>query len=148
MAVPTDLKYTKSHEWVKIEGDLAVAGITEFAVKALSDLVYVDLPELADLTEKGHPYAEVESVKAVADVLAPVSGEVEEINEDLVDQMTTWRHSGFSVHHGVRLDASTALVPDPVPDCECSSGLSAEAGRMGLGCGHSVAAPRSFPSIC
>jgi glycine cleavage system H protein len=87
MAVPTELKYTKSHEWVKIEGDIAVTGITEFAVKALSDLVYVDLPEIADLTEKGHPYAEVESVKAVADVMAPVSGEVEEINEDLVDNL-------------------------------------------------------------
>ncbi len=87
MPVPDDRKYTKSHEWVKIEGDLAVTGITEFAVKALADLVYVDLPEIADLTEKGHPFAEVESVKAVADVYAPVSGEVEEINEDLVDHL-------------------------------------------------------------
>ena len=87
MAVPADLKYTKSHEWVKIEGKSAVTGITDFAVKALSDLVYVDLPEIADLTEKGHPYAEVESVKAVADVLAPLSGEIEEINEEVVDNL-------------------------------------------------------------
>ena len=88
MDVPGDLKYTASHEWVRIEGEIAVTGITEFAVKALSDLVYVDLPEIADLTEKGHPYAEVESVKAVADVLAPISGEVEEINEEVVDNLS------------------------------------------------------------
>lgn len=87
MAVPADLKYTKSHEWVKIEGKVITTGITEFAVKALSDLVYVDLPEIADLTEKGHPYAEVESVKAVADVLAPISGEIDEINEEVVDNL-------------------------------------------------------------
>ncbi|MEN8151058.1 MAG: glycine cleavage system protein GcvH [Planctomycetota bacterium] len=95
MAVPEDLQYTKSHEWVKIEGDVATAGITEFAVKALSDLVYVDLPEIADLTEKGHPYAEVESVKAVADVNSPISGEVESINEDLVDNLDQLANDPF-----------------------------------------------------
>jgi glycine cleavage system H protein len=87
MPVPEELKYTKSHEWVRIEGDIAVTGITEFAVKALSDLVYVDMPEIEDLTEKGHPYAEIESVKAVADVNSPISGEVAEINEALVDSL-------------------------------------------------------------
>jgi glycine cleavage system H protein len=87
MEVPGDLKYTKSHEWVKIDGDVAKTGITHFAVDALSDLVYVDMPEIADLTEKGHPYAEVESVKAVADVYAPLSGEIDSINEELVDNL-------------------------------------------------------------
>jgi glycine cleavage system H protein len=87
MAVPADLKYTKTHEWVKIQDKVVITGITEFAVKALSDLVYVDLPEIADLTEKGHPYAEVESVKAVADVHSPISGEVDEINEAVVDNL-------------------------------------------------------------
>jgi glycine cleavage system H protein len=87
MAVPADLKYTKTHEWVKIQDKVVITGITDFAVKALSDLVYVDLPEIADLTEKGHPYAEVESVKAVADVHSPISGEVDEINEAVVDNL-------------------------------------------------------------
>ena len=95
MSVPEELQYTKSHEWVKIEGDIATTGITEFAVKALSDLVYVDLPEIADLTEKGHPYAVVESVKAVADVNAPISGEVESINEDLVDNLDQLANDPF-----------------------------------------------------
>jgi glycine cleavage system H protein len=87
MDVPADLKYTKNHEWVRIQGNVATVGITEFAVKALSDLVYVDLPELEDLTEKGHPFAEIESVKAVADVYAPLSGEVASVNEELVDNL-------------------------------------------------------------
>jgi glycine cleavage system H protein len=87
MGVPADCKFTKNHEWVKIDGNVATVGITEFAVKALSDLVYVDLPELEDLTEKGHPFAEVESVKAVADVYAPLSGEVAKVNEELVDNL-------------------------------------------------------------
>ena len=68
MSRPDDVKYSKSHEWLKVEGNMAIVGITDFAVKALNDLVYVDLPEVEDLTEKGHPFAEVESVKAVADI--------------------------------------------------------------------------------
>ncbi|MHC4472520.1 MAG: glycine cleavage system protein GcvH [Planctomycetota bacterium] len=95
MPVPEELKYTKSHEWVKIEGEVAVTGITEFAVKALSDLVYVDMPEIEDLTERGHPYAEIESVKAVADVNAPLSGEVAEINETLVENLDDLSNDPF-----------------------------------------------------
>lgn len=95
MSVPKDLKYTKSHEWVKIDGDIATTGITEFAVKALSDLVYVDMPEIEDLTEKGHPYAEIESVKAVADVHAPISGEVAEINETLAENLDDLSNDPF-----------------------------------------------------
>ncbi len=87
MSRPDDVKYSKSHEWVKVDGDVAMVGITDFAVKALNDLVYVDLPEVEDLTEKAHPFAEVESVKAVADVYCPVSGEVIEINEELSENL-------------------------------------------------------------
>ncbi|MHC4861875.1 MAG: glycine cleavage system protein H, partial [Planctomycetota bacterium] len=68
---------------------------TEFAVKALSDLVYVDMPEIEDLTERGHPYAEIESVKAVADVNAPLSGEVAEINETLVENLDDLSNDPF-----------------------------------------------------
>jgi glycine cleavage system H protein len=84
---PDDLRYSKTHEWVRMDKDIATAGITDFAVQSLSDLVYVDLPEVTDLLEQGQPYAEVESVKAVADVYAPLSGEIVEINEALADNL-------------------------------------------------------------
>lgn len=84
---PDDLKFTKSHEWVRIEKDIATTGITDFAVKQLSDLVYVDMPQVTDLLEQGQPYAEVESVKAVSDVYAPLSGEIVEINEEIGDNL-------------------------------------------------------------
>jgi glycine cleavage system H protein len=87
MSRPEDLKYAKSHEWVKVEDDVVTIGITDHAVHLLNDLVYVDLPEVADLTEKGHPFAEVESVKAVADIYAPISGEVIEINEAVSENL-------------------------------------------------------------
>ncbi len=112
MAVPADLKYTKSHEWVKIEDKVVITGITEFAVKALSDLVYVDLPEIADLTEKGHPYAEIESVKAVADVHAPISGEVDEINEEVVDNLDFLAHDPYGKGWLAKIQIS---YPDELP---------------------------------
>jgi glycine cleavage system H protein len=89
MSVPKDLKYTRTHEWIRVEGNVAVSGITDHAVKMLSDLVYVDLPELGDLTEKGHPYATVESVKAAEEINAPISGEIETVNEALIDSLET-----------------------------------------------------------
>ena len=84
---PRELKYAKTHEWVRIENDIATSGITDFAVKSLSDLVYVDMPEVTDLLEQAQPYLEVESVKAVADVYAPLSGEIVEINEAIADDL-------------------------------------------------------------
>ena len=85
MEVRAELKYTKSHEWVKEEGDTAYIGITDFAQDALGDLVFVNLPEVGDKVEVGEPFADVESVKAVSDVYSPVTGVVLEINEELLD---------------------------------------------------------------
>lgn len=84
---PDDIKYARTHEWVRIENDIATTGITDHAVKELSDLVYVDLPEVTDLLEQRQPYAEVESVKAVSDVYAPLSGEIVEVNESIGDDL-------------------------------------------------------------
>lgn len=84
---PEDLKYTESHEWAKVEGDVVATGFTEFAVTHLSDLVFIDLPEVGDTVTQNESYAEVESVKAVADVNAPVSGEIVEVNEALSDDV-------------------------------------------------------------
>ena len=85
MSTPTELKYSKSHEWVKEEGDVMVIGLTDFAQSELGDLVFVNLPEEGDEVEAGEAFGDVESVKAVSDVFSPVSGEVCEINEELLD---------------------------------------------------------------
>ena len=82
---PSDLKFTKTHEWVRIDGDTATVGITDFAVEHLGDLVFVDLPEAGRVLEAGEVCAEVESVKAVGEVMTPVGGEVLESNDDLAD---------------------------------------------------------------
>ena len=76
-------RFTKDHEWVRLDGDLAVVGITDFAQSQLGDVVYVELPELGRRLEQGKAAAVVESVKAASDVFAPVSGEVAEVNEAL-----------------------------------------------------------------
>ena len=82
---PTDLHYTKQHEWVRVSGDVATVGITDYAQKELGDVVYVDLPRVETKVEQGKVMGSVESVKAVSDVYAPVSGEVVEINGLLAD---------------------------------------------------------------
>ncbi|MBS1717768.1 MAG: glycine cleavage system protein GcvH [Armatimonadetes bacterium] len=80
MNVPADLKYTSSHEWVKMEGDIATIGITDHAQSELGDIVYVDLPEVGRAVKAGDTFGSIESVKTVSDVYAPVSGEVVEVN--------------------------------------------------------------------
>ena len=85
MEVREGLLYSKSHEWVKEEGDIAVIGLTDYAQSELGDLVFVNLPEEGDEISVGEAFSDVESVKAVSDVYAPVSGTVCEINEELMD---------------------------------------------------------------
>ena len=85
MNYPVELKYTKDHEWLKMEGDIAVVGISDFAQDALGDVVFINLPEVGDTVTAGESFGDVESVKAVSDVNSPVTGVVVEINEDLSD---------------------------------------------------------------
>ncbi len=82
---PNELKYTKEHEWIKIEGDLAVIGITDYAQDSLGDVVYLELPEEGDSITRDEGFGVVESVKAVSDLYAPLSGAVSEINDSLVE---------------------------------------------------------------
>ncbi len=82
---PEDLKYTKSHEWIRVEGNLGTVGITAHAVEQLGDITYVGLPMEGDEVAKGEPFGSVESVKAQSDVYAPVSGVVKKVNEPLED---------------------------------------------------------------
>ncbi len=83
MTAPDNLRYTPDHEWVLLEGDIVTVGITDHAQQELSDVVFVELPDMGDI-EKGSPCAVVESVKAASDIYAPISGEIVEINLDLV----------------------------------------------------------------
>lgn len=80
-----DLKFTKEHEWLNIDGDTATVGITDYAQKELGDVVYVELPPIGDTFAKGEACSSIESVKAVSDIYAPVSGEIVDVNSDLED---------------------------------------------------------------
>ena len=83
--IPAELRYTKSHEWASLDGDIATIGITDFAQDALGDVVYFDAPEVGDELSKGESFGEVESVKAVSDIYAPFDGEIVEVNDKLDD---------------------------------------------------------------
>ena len=85
MENPKDLKYGKEHEWVKAEGGIATVGITDFAQKQLTDIVFIELPEKGKHATQSKPIAVVESIKSVSDVFAPVSGEIVEVNKELAD---------------------------------------------------------------
>jgi glycine cleavage system H protein len=85
MNVPEDLKYTKEHEWARVDGDRVIVGITDFAQDALGDVVYVDVPETGTQVKAGEPFGEVESTKSVSDVYAPVSGTIVDRNAQLAD---------------------------------------------------------------
>lgn len=91
-----DLRYADSHEWVKLEGDVATIGITDYAQHALGDIVYVDMPEVGDEVTAGEEFGAVESVKAASDLISPVSGEVIEINETLEDEPALVNQDAFS----------------------------------------------------
>ena len=86
MKIPEDLKYTKDHEWVKIEGDTATVGITEFAQGELGDIVYVEVETVDETLDREEVFGTVEAVKTVSDLFAPLSGEVIEFNESLEDE--------------------------------------------------------------
>ena len=84
--IPADLQYTKTHEWIRIEGSQATVGISDYAQDALGDVVYLELPDVGASYEAGAPFGAVESVKAASDLYIPVAGEVIEVNEPLINQ--------------------------------------------------------------
>ncbi|GAA4849934.1 glycine cleavage system protein GcvH [Algivirga pacifica] len=89
MNFPEELKYTKDHEWVKIDGEFAYVGITDFAQKELGDIVYVDISEEGEEVDLGEVFGSVEAVKTVSDLFMPLSGEIVEVNEGLEDAPET-----------------------------------------------------------
>lgn len=92
---PNDRSYLKSHEWCKIDGNVATIGISDYAVSHLSDLVFLDLPNKGTNVTAGESFGEIESVKAVSDIYSPVSGEVLEVNKDLPDNLEWLSQDAF-----------------------------------------------------
>jgi len=82
---PEDNLYTKDHEWISVQGEIGIVGITDYAQKELGDVVYVDLPEVGDAFETNEPFGSIESVKAVSEVFCPVAGEIVDVNSKLED---------------------------------------------------------------
>ena len=115
---PDDLLYHREHDWARIDGDEAVIGVTWFAVDALGELVHFEPPELGSTIAKDKPYGEVESVKAVSDLIAPLSGEVLEVNEKVVDAPETVNEDPYGEGWLVRLRLADAGERDALLDVE------------------------------
>src|SRR4051794_38600 len=94
-STPTDRRYTTEHEWIKIDGDVATIGITEFAQSELGDVTYVETPQVGQTLDKGQAFGVVESVKAVSDIYAPVAGEVIAVNDALANSPETVNASPY-----------------------------------------------------
>jgi len=116
--IPNDRRYLETHEWAKQEGDVVVVGITDYAVKHLTDLVFVDLPDLGDQLSRGERFGEIESVKAVSDLNAPVSGEVVEVNEQLQDQLELIGESPYEKGWMIKVRMEEAELPAEMLDAE------------------------------
>lgn len=118
MKNPDDRKYTKEHEWVKVEGDVATCGITDFAQHALTDIVFVELPDVGKQVEQMKPAGAVESVKSVSDIYAPVSGEIVEVNETLTGAPETVNNSPFEEGWMFKIKVSDAAQVDSLMSAE------------------------------
>ncbi len=104
--VPQDLRYTKEHEWIRVEGDLATVGITDYAAHQLGDIVFVELPEVGRKVDQFSPVGVIESVKAVSDLFAPVGGDVVEINAELSTRPELLNSEPFGAGWMVRIHLS------------------------------------------
>ncbi len=113
---PDDLRYHPEHDWARVDGDEAVLGITWYAQDSLGELVLFDGPEVGAMLTKGKAYAEVESVKAVSDVVAPLSGEVLEVNQKTVDEPETVNEDPYGKGWLVRVRVSDAGEADQLMD--------------------------------
>ena len=123
---PDDLKYHDEHDWARFEGDEAVLGITWFAADALGELVHFEAPEAGSTVTKDQSYGEVESVKAVSDVIAPLSGEVLEVNQAVVDAPETVNEDPYGAGWLVRIRLSDAGEADALLDVDAYKAHVAE----------------------
>jgi glycine cleavage system H protein len=115
---PSDLKYHEEHDWARIDGDTATFGVTWYAQDQLGELVFFDPPEVGATVTKDAPYAEVESVKAVSDVIAPLSGEIVEVNETLADAPESINDDPYGTGWMVRVRLTQQSEVDALMDAD------------------------------
>ena len=123
---PDDLKYHREHDWARIDGDEAVLGITWFAQDALGELVHYEAPDEGSSVRKDQPYGEVESVKAVSDVIAPLSGEVLEVNRKVVDEPETVNGDPYGDGWLIRIRLTEPSEADDLLDADAYKQVVAE----------------------
>lgn len=124
---PANLRYTKDHEWLKVDGDVATIGVTDFAANQLGDVVFVDLPAAGKSVEQFATFGVVESVKAVSDLYAPVSGEVVEVNGNLAGQPELVNSDPFGGGWMIRVRVSDPAQVDGLLDAAAYDRLTSEA---------------------
>ena len=115
---PKNLKYHREHDWVRIDGDTAVFGVTDYAQETLGDIVFIELPEVGADVTAGTAYAEVESVKAVSDVFSPMSGTIVEVNEEVVDAPETVNESPYEDGWLIKVKISDPAEADDLMSAE------------------------------
>jgi glycine cleavage system H protein len=116
VSAPSDLRYTRDHEWVRIDGEEATVGITDYAAEQLGDIVFVELPDTGRDLEAAKPFGVVESVKAVSDLYAPVSGEVSAINEALAKEPELVNQDPYGAGWMIKLTVADATQIDDLLD--------------------------------
>lgn len=118
MNIPSELKYTKDHEWIKLEGDVVTIGITDFAQSELGDIVFVDVDSVDDTLEAEEIFGSVEAVKTVSDLFMPVSGEVIEFNEELEDEPELVNKEPYGKGWMIKVKMSDVSQYDELLDAE------------------------------
>ncbi len=126
MITPSDLKYSKEHEWARVEGDFVTVGITDFAQNQLGDVVYVELPKVGAQVKLMAPFGVVESVKTASDLFSPVSGEVIEVNSILAEQPELVNSSPYDGAWMIKVRMSNPADVDPLLSAEEYDRMTAE----------------------
>ncbi|MCD6337702.1 MAG: glycine cleavage system protein GcvH [Candidatus Marinimicrobia bacterium] len=118
MNIPKELKFAESHEWVRLEGDIAIIGISDYAQSELGDIVFVELPETGDVAAKDEACGTIEAVKTVSDFNSPVSGEIIEVNEALEDEPTFVNTDCYKAGWIIKVKVDNASELDELMDAE------------------------------
>lgn len=129
MNFPKELKYSREHEWVRVEGNRATVGITDFAQSQLGDVVFVEIPAIGTVVSVGKTFSVVESVKAVSDIYAPVSGTVVAVNDELADVPETVNSDPYGQGWIAVIELSNPSELDALLDSEAYEQLAAEGGH-------------------